>query len=105
MENRIKYLELQKLAFMSDSNEIYIKGDVMNGLLSYPSEFRVDNSQINRILNKIQAQNPNDEIGELLMSEKLPNGDLYYSMNFDGKSALIELYELEQVHRCIQIRA
>ena len=105
MENRVKYLELQKLAFMTDSNEICIKGDVINGLLSYPSEFRVDSSQINRILNKIQAQNPDEEIGELLISEKLPNGDLYYSMNFEGKTAIIELHELEQVHRCIQIRA
>jgi hypothetical protein len=105
MENRVKYLELEKMHFMSDTTEICIIGKVVQGALSYLSELRVDSSLINRILNKIQAQNPNLEIGELLQSEQLANGDCYYEMNFEGMSAMIEFHEFDQVHKYIQIRA
>ena len=105
MENRVKYLELEQLNFMSDTSEVTLIGKVINGTLSYLSEFRVDSLLINKIINKIQAQNPDDEIGELLNCETLPNGDCFYSMNFEGKTSFLELNELTQVNKCIQIRA
>lgn len=105
MENRVNYLELGRMHFMSDTTEICIIGKVIQGNLSYLSEFRVDNSLINRILNRIQAQNPEKEIGELLKTEALANGDRYFEMNFDGVKAIIELHELDSMNKCIQIRA
>jgi hypothetical protein len=105
MESQTKFLELAKLSFMSDTHEMTIIGRVINGTLSYLSEIRIDSSLVNRILNKIQAQNPETEIGELLVCEQLPNGDQFYEMNFEGMTAIIEMQDIEQVSKYIQIRA
>lgn len=105
MDRNLNLLRLEKINFVTDAREMTLIGQVISGLLTYPTEIKVAISEINKLINKIQRQHPETDINEFLETEQLPNGDVYYEMDFSALDTHLEFSELEQAYSFVQIRA
>jgi hypothetical protein len=105
MENVANYLRVEKINFISGAHELTLHGEMINGLLSYPTQVKVAMGEINRILNKIQRQLGELDINDLLQTEQLPDGDTYFEMDFSEFETEIDFNEPELQFSYLQIRA
>ena len=81
MENLGKQIAVSQLEFSNQSEEVILKGQLINQNLSYQSTFIVGISMLNILLNNLQKSNPDLDVQELIEVESLPNGELNYLLN------------------------
>ena len=69
MENLGKQIAVRQLEFSNQSEEVILKGQLINQNLSYQSTFIVGISMLNVLLNNLQKSNPDLDVQELIEVE------------------------------------
>lgn len=105
MENSIKNFEVQKISFMAGTEELSIFGKSIAGNLTYETEIRVNSSYLNMLLNNLQKLNPEVYISDIIQSEELPNGDLFYAIDTNDIESILPIETLCFNDQYRQIRA
>jgi hypothetical protein len=105
MENLGKQIAVSQLEFSNQSEEVILKGQLINQNLSYQSTFIVGISMLNVLLNNLQKSNPDLDVQELIEIESLPNGELNYLMNVEEISNILPAWLIESEKTYKQIRA
>lgn len=105
MENFGKQIAVSQLEFSNQSEEVILKGQLINQNLSYQSTFIVGISMLNVLLNNLQKSNPDLDIQELIEVESLPNGELNYLLNVEQISNILPAWLIESEKTYKQIRA
>lgn len=105
MENLGKQIAVSQLEFSNQSEEVILKGQLINQNLSYQSTFIVGISMLNVLLNNLQKSNPDLDVQELIEVESLPNGELNYMMNVEEISNILPAWLIESEKTYKQIRA
>jgi len=105
MENTGKQIAVSELEFSNQSQEVILKGQLINQNFSYQSTFIVDISMLNVLLNNLQKSNPDLDVQELIEVETLPNGELIYSLNVEDISNILPAWIIESEKTYKQIRA
>tara|TARA_B100001063_G_C16622798_1_gene481605 strand:- start:179 stop:493 length:315 start_codon:yes stop_codon:yes gene_type:complete len=75
--------QIQRLEFNSLNDWITMQGKIVKGYLKSDYTLKIEVSQINRILNLIQVQNPEDSVYDYLSSY---NQNEYNEYKFDFES-------------------
>lgn len=105
MENLGKQIAVSQLEFSNQSEEVILKGHLINQNLSYQSTFIVGISMLNVLLNNLQKSNPDLDVQELIEIEALPNGELNYLLNVEEISNILPAWLIESEKTYKQIRA
>ena len=105
MENLGKQIAVSQLEFSNQSEEVILKGQLINQNLSYQSTFIVGISMLNVLLNNLQKSNPDVDVQELIEVESLPNGELNYLLNVEEISNILPAWIIESEKTYKQIRA
>lgn len=105
MENFGKQIAVSQLEFSNQSEEVILKGQLINQNLSYQSTFIVGISMLNVLLNNLQKSNPDLDVQELIEVESLPNGELNYLLNVEQISNILPAWLIESEKTYKQIRA
>ncbi|MCF8416717.1 MAG: hypothetical protein K9G40_10775 [Crocinitomicaceae bacterium] len=105
MENLGKQIAVSQLEFSNQSEEVILKGQLINQNLSYQSTFIVGISMLNVLLNNLQKSNPDLDVQELIEVESLPNGELNYLLNVEEISNILPAWIIESEKTYKQIRA
>lgn len=105
MENTGKQIAVSQLEFSNQSQEVILKGQLINQNFSYQSTFIIGISMLNVLLNNLQKSNPDFDVQELIEIENLPNGELIYSLNAEGISNILPAWIIESEENYKQIRA
>ncbi len=105
MENLGKQIAVSQLEFSNQSEEVILKGQLINQNLSYQSTFIVGISMLNILLNNLQKSNPDLDVQELIEVESLPNGELNYLLNVEEISNILPAWIIESEKTYKQIRA
>ncbi|MDP4684085.1 MAG: hypothetical protein NWS40_05290 [Crocinitomicaceae bacterium] len=105
MENLGKQIAVSQLEFSNQSEEVILKGQLINQNLSYQSTFIVGISMLNVLLNNLQKSNPDLDVQELIEVESLPNGELNYLLNLEEISNILPAWIIESEKTYKQIRA
>ena len=75
--------EIQKIKFNSLSDCVIIKGSILKGILKSELILRIQHSVLNKLLNRLQQQNPNVSINDFLHTyDDLQLSD--YEFNFES---------------------
>ena len=75
--------EIQKIKFNSLSDCVIIKGIILKGILNSELILRIQHSVLNKVLNRLQKQNPNVSINDFLHTyDDLQFSD--YEFNFES---------------------
>ena len=93
------------MEFSNQSEEVILKGQLINQNLSYQSTFIVGISMLNILLNNLQKSNPDLDVQELIEVESLPNGELNYLLNVEEISNILPAWIIESEKTYKQIRA
>ena len=59
-------IEIHKIKFNSLSDCVIINGNILKGILNSELILRIEHSVLNRLLNRLQEQNPNVSINDFL---------------------------------------
>jgi hypothetical protein len=105
MDNLGKQIAVSQLEFSNQSEEVILKGQMINQNLSYQSTFIVGISMLNVLLNNLQKSNPDLDVQELIEIESLPNGELNYLLNVEEISNILPAWLIESEKTFKQIRA
>jgi glycyl-tRNA synthetase alpha subunit len=105
MENLGKLIAVSQLEFSNQSEEVILKGQLINQNLSYQSTFIVGISMLNVLLNNLQKSNPDLDVQDLIEVESLPNGELNYLLNVEEISNILPAWIIESAKTYKQIRA
>jgi glycyl-tRNA synthetase alpha subunit len=105
MENLGKLIAVNQLEFSNQSEEVILKGQLINQNLSYQSTFIVGISMLNVLLNNLQKSNPDLDVQDLIEVESLPNGELNYLLNVEEISNILPAWIIESAKTYKQIRA
>jgi|688.fasta_scaffold223402_2 glycyl-tRNA synthetase alpha subunit len=105
MENLGKQIAVNQLEFSNQSEEVILKGQLINQNLSYQSTFIVGISMLNVLLNNLQKSNPDLDVQDLIEVESLPNGELNYLLNVEEISNILPAWIIESAKTYKQIRA
>jgi hypothetical protein len=105
MENLGKLIAVNQLEFSNQSEEVILKGQLINQNLSYQSTFIVGISMLNVLLNNLQKANPDLDVQDLIEVESLPNGELNYLLNVEEISNILPAWIIESAKTYKQIRA
>lgn len=100
-------MEIEQIIFETGDQEVLLNANVVKGNFSYRSQLILNFTDLNLLLNKIQGQiGDNKEVSDLFETEKMYNGNLLYTLNFEKKLAqTIWLDSIEFNHEVKQIRA
>lgn len=105
MENLGKQIAVSQLEFSNQSEDVILKGQLINQNLSYQSTFIVGISMLNVLLNNLQKSNPDLDVQDLIEIESLPNGELNYLLNVEEISNILPAWLIESEKTYKQIRA
>jgi hypothetical protein len=105
MENLGKLIAVNQLEFSNQSEEVILKGQLINQNLSYQSTFIVGISMLNVLLNNLQKSNPDLDVQDLIEVESLPNGEINYLLNVEEISNILPAWIIESAKTYKQIRA
>ena len=86
MKEQGSVLAIKSILFESNDPEVLIKGKISKGVMNYDTELIITHSQLNIIFNKLQKQNSDIMVGDLLKTEKMYNDELLYSADFSNLS-------------------
>lgn len=81
MERTFELFGVKMIKFNNYSEDIRIIGTYFMSNLSYETELRIGQSNLNQLINELQKLNPELEVSETLQTEVLPGGEIYYSIN------------------------
>ena len=107
MNAYFKNLEIHKITFETGDLEVIVDATIQQGSLSYNSELLLNYSDLNLLLNKMQQQvNENIDISSMFEIEKMYNGNLLYSINFEKTNLqTIKIESINFNNNIKQIRA
>jgi hypothetical protein len=107
MNSGFNKMEIEQIIFETGDQEVLLNANVVKGNLSYRSQLILNFTDLNLLLNKIQNHiGENEEISSLFDIEKMYDGKLLYTLDFEKKFARkILLDSIEFNHEIKQIRA
>lgn len=89
MKNTIKQFEIQEIIFETGDSEVLVKGKARDGLMSYLSEFIINHSQLNSLLNQIKSLNEAINLERLFRTEALYDGGIMYSADLSVYGSIL----------------
>lgn len=106
MDTHKRTFEVNSFLFESDDPEVSLKGRIINGHMSFPTELSITHSQLNLLINELKKQNDELKVEEYLEAEKMYNNQILYTAIFSKKiNRLIDLSVLSIIRPIKQIRA
>ena len=79
-------MEIKQIVFETGDTDVFVNATIQQGQLSYDTELIIGFSDLNYLINKMQKKlNEDIDISSLFESEKMYNGNLLYTLNFDEK--------------------
>ena len=107
MKSGFNKMEIEQIIFETGDQEVLINANVVKGNLSYRSQLILNFTDLNLLLNKIQGQiGDNEEVSSLFDIEKMYNGNLLYTLDFEKKlDKKLTIDSIEFNHEVKQIRA
>ncbi len=84
MKNTVKQFQIQEIIFETGDSEVLVKGKAQDGLMSYLSEFIINHSQLNSLLNHIKSLNEAINLEKLFRTEAIYDGGIMYSADLSG---------------------
>ncbi len=106
MNNTGKTVELGAIIFESNDPEVLVKGAVRDGVFSYITEYIINHTQLNKLINQIQKLNDDTDVNKLIQREDLYNGNILYSADLSIlKNKSLNLGELFNLTALKKIRA
>jgi hypothetical protein len=72
---------LKEIAILSFANEIIMRGKITKNNLSYESQISINSHQLNKVINELQKQNPEDDISGSFRTETDGYGNVIYFLN------------------------
>ena len=106
MKTLIESIKINTISFESGDKNVYVNATLSTGNLNYPSDLVISNTDINLIINKLQQQNPDEDISTFFDEEKMYDGSIFYKLN-SSKYTTTNFYvnQLEFSQQIKQIRA
>lgn len=72
---------LAEIAILSFANEITMRGKVTKNNLCYESQITINSHQLNKVINELQKQNPDEDISGSFQTESDGYGNTIYFFN------------------------
>lgn len=85
MKNAFDNMEIQKITFETQDTDVLVYTNITQGNLSYNTQFIVSHTDLNMLINRIQKESNEEEITSLFESEKMYDGNLLYTLDFERK--------------------
>jgi hypothetical protein len=106
MDTHKRTFEVNSFLFESDDPNVSLKGRIINGHMSFPTELSISHSQLNILINELKKQNVEMKVEDYLEAEKMYNNQILYTAIFSKKlSRLIDLNSLTLTRPIKQLRA
>lgn len=105
MKSTIETFAIKNIQFSNYSDDIRLMGTYRQNNLSYETELRLEQSRLNRLINQLQKLNPEIFVTDLLESEEILDGEVYYSFDFQNIENTLDFKTLVQDCSYKQIRA
>lgn len=105
MSTYIEQLEIQEIYFESTDNQVLVKGTLYKEHLNYPTQLVVNQSDLNKIVNALQAINPDVSIFDAFEVDRLYNGSNAYTLSAEKNDSLAFQINNLIFNDLIQIRA
>ena len=106
MNNSGRTVELGAIIFESNDPEVLVKGAVKDGVFSYITEYIINHTQLNKLINQIQKLNLDTDVNSLIQSEELYNGNTLYCADLSMlKNKSLNLGDLFNLNSLKKIRA
>lgn len=106
MEATHKTLQINSILFESGDQDVLVKGTVTSGFMTYNTDVLISMSMLNLVISQLQKENESLDFNELLVSEKMDDGQWMYSAHLDHVDhRMIDLGSLAPSQAIRQIRA
>ncbi len=106
MKTLIESIKINTISFESGDTNVYVNAILSKEKLSYPSDLIISYTDLNVIINKLQQQNPDEDISTFFDEEKMYDGSTYYKLNSSKYSNTnFQVNYLEFTNKVKQIRA
>lgn len=106
METTHKTLQINSIVFESGDQDVLVKGTVTSGVMTYNTDVLISMSMLNLLISQLQKENESLDFNELLVSEKMDEGQWMYSANLHHvHHRMIDLGSLAPSESLRQIRA
>lgn len=105
MKTMTELFQIEKVKFNNFSDEFSLIGTYSQDNLSYDTELRLHQSSLNHLMNQLQKLNVQVEIGELIESESLPNGEIHFIIDLTELNSVVPFYSIVSNREYKQIRA
>lgn len=97
---------IDRIIFESGDDEVMLKGNIIDGVLTYNSDLIISFSQLNYVINQLSHNNTDFSIDQHLTSDLMDDNLYLYEANLDGiENANIDLSAISQQNMIKQIRA
>ncbi len=77
-------IKLKEITIHSVMNDICVKGTAFQNNLSYETSFLINSTQLNIIINQLQAMNEEVEVAAQFQQQPDAQGNSFYWMNLDA---------------------
>lgn len=106
MNIQANLFSVNNILFESNDNEVLIKGNLNKGHMNFETEFIINHTQLNIILNVLQSQNNDITVHDAIETEKMYDGETLYSADFtDLEFNKFDLNTISSFEQMRQIRA
>lgn len=106
METTSKTLQINSILFETGDSDVLVKGTVTSGYMTYPTDALISMSMLNHLISQLQKENESLNFNDLLVSEKMDDGEWLYSANLSHLDhRLIDLGTFSPMQSVRQIRA
>jgi hypothetical protein len=105
MKTMTEIFQIEKVKFNNFSDEYSLIGTYSQDNLSYDTELRLHQSSLNQLMNQLQKLNAHIEIGEMIATESLPNGETHFLIDLTELNNVIPFYSIVSNREYKQIRA
>lgn len=99
-------IEINEILVLTGSDEITIAGTVKRDLLNYETRIEIQSTQLNRVINELQKNNPEIEISSMFQSRPLASGQsFFYMKGLENINSEIAIETITHSRMIRQIRA
>ncbi len=101
-----KTLQINSILFESGDQDVLVKGTVTSGFMTYNTDVLISMTMLNLLISQLQKENDSLEFDELLVREKMEDGQWMYTASLQELShRMIDLGALAPAQSVRQIRA
>ena len=106
MNTGTQHFEISEIALLTFADEITMRGTIHKSNLSYETELSISSSQLNRVINALQVQNPELDVADTLLDQSNGYGNSLCFLSVDQlENRMIDFDSFTELKEIKRIRA